>query len=108
MNLLKETEEALNEYGKTFNDVLWIGGSDFTISIDDFKILANKEYDNGYGSPEVATDLKIVGDGWWLERYEYDGSEKWVFKKLPVRPEEERKIHRIILSEGWNTLDEMN
>lgn len=47
---------------------LWIGGSEFTISIEDFKRLANREYDNSFGSPKVAQDLKIVGKDWWLER----------------------------------------
>lgn len=25
----------------------------------------------------------VVGDDWWLERHEYDGSEWWEFKRLP-------------------------
>jgi hypothetical protein len=109
MNLLEETEEVLEEHGKTFDDVLWIGGDDFTISVDDFKTLADREYYNGYGSPEVAIDLKVVGDGWWLERYEYDGAEDWAFKTMPEKPKEERKIKRVITNEiGWDSLEEMN
>lgn len=109
MNLLKETEEVLSKHGKTFDNVLWIGGRDFTISIEDFKKLADREYDNGYGAPEVAIDLKVVGDNWWLERYEYDGAESWRFKTLPKKPDAERKIKRVITNDvGWDSLEEMN
>lgn len=98
MNLLKETEEVLREHGKTFDDVLWIGGNEFTISIEDFKKLADVEYNNGFGAPEVAVDLVVVGRDWWLERTVYDGAEDWAFKTLPEKPEEERKIKRVVNS----------
>ena len=109
MNLLKETKEVLREHGKTFDDVLWIGGRGFTISIEDFKKLADVEYNNGFGAPEVAVDLVVVGRDWWLERTDYDGAEDWAFKKLPEKPEEERKIKRVVTNSlGWSTLEEMN
>lgn len=109
MNLLKETEEVLSEHGKTFKDVLWIGGNAFTISIEDFKRLADVEYYNGFGAPEVAVDLVVVGCDWWLERTDYDGAEDWAFKKLPEKPEEERKIKRVVTNKGgWDSLKEMN
>ena len=108
MNLLKETTEDLMTHNKTWNDVLWIGGYDFTISIEDFKRLANKEYDNGYGSPKVAQDLKIVGKDWWLERFEYDGAEEWVYKSYPKKPLEQKSVQRVITADcGWCTLAEM-
>lgn len=107
INLLKETMEILKEHNKTFKDVRWIGGDDFTISVESFKVLADKEYDNSYGSPEIATDLKVVGDDWWLERSEYDGSEWWEFKTMPARPRKERKIHTLV-DGSYNTLEEMN
>ena len=107
-NLLQETTEKLTKCNKTWNDVLWIGGSDFTISIEDFKNLANREYDDGYGAPEVAEDLKIVGEDWWLERAEYDGSEWWAYKSYPKKPLEQKSVKRVITSEiGWQTLAEM-
>jgi len=49
------------------------------------------EYDSGYGATKVAKDLVIVGEDWWLERCEYNGSEWWEFKTLPVKP----KAHRV-------------
>ena len=57
------------------DDVVWIGGSDFEISREEFLKLADCPYDAGYGAPEVATDLVLVGNDFWLERQEYDGSE---------------------------------
>lgn len=48
-------------------------------------ILRNTQIQNdeGYGAPEVATDLLVVGADFWLERCEYDGSEWWEFKQMP-------------------------
>ena len=60
-NLLNETIKYLEKHNKTFDDVIGVCGDDFQISIEDFKKLANKEYDNGCGGQEVASDLKIVG-----------------------------------------------
>lgn len=41
------------------------------------------DYDNGHGAHVVPMGLKIIGDGWWLERGEYDGAEWWEFKRCP-------------------------
>ena len=107
-NLLQETIRELNQHNKTWNDVLWVGGSDFTISIEDFKKLANRDYDNGFGAQEVASDLKVVGKDWWLERCEYDGAEDWEYKTYPKKPSEQKSVKRVITAEiGWETLAEM-
>jgi len=47
---------------------------------ENFKEVANVEYDSGFGSPQVAEDLIIMGSDFWLERHEYDGSEWWEYK----------------------------
>lgn len=108
MNLLQETTDMLTAWGKTWDDVLWIGGADFTISIEDFKRQANREYDDDFGSPEVALDLIVVGKDWWLERYEYDGAEGWVYKAYPAKPLEQKSVQRVIHSErGYLSLAEM-
>lgn len=107
-NLLEETIQTLRAHNKTWNDVLWIGGSEFTISIEDFKRLANREYDDGYGSAEVAEDLKIVGKDWWLKRSEYDGSEWWDYMTLPAKPLEQKSVKKVITSGiGDKSLAEM-
>ena len=56
---------------------------------------------------KVAKDLVLVGEDWWLDREEYDGSEWWRFNKKPERLE--RLVEVDILSGGmWNTLKELN
>ncbi len=92
MNLLKETLGILIGNGRKPSDVLWCGSSDFGyFSWEDFAEIADIEYSEGYGSAEIATDLLIVGQDFYLERREYDGSEWWAFKLFPVRPEQYRK-----------------
>jgi len=88
MNLKNETLEILKKNGKSFDDVEWIGSKTHQIRKEDFLVLADVEYDEGYGCMEVANDLLIVGKDWWLERHEYDGSEWWEFKIIPKKPKE--------------------
>ena len=82
-NLLEETIDILKRNGKTENDVIYCCGDSFKFTWENFKNISNVNYDDGYGSPEVARDLKVVGDNFWLERNEYDGSEWWEFKQIP-------------------------
>jgi len=91
-NLLKETLEVLWQHGKKSGDVKWCGTKNGWCTWDEFRSVAKDiEYDNGYGTAMIADDLVIVGEDWWLERHEYDGSEWWEFKTLPVKP----KVHRV-------------
>ena len=108
-NLLEETLEVLDEHGKTMNDIVWIGTDEVEIPVDVFKRLADKEYDDGYGSQKVATDLVICGSGWYMERREYDGSEWWEFKEPPHRPTR-KVIPRVIVDDQfkWEVLKRMN
>ena len=85
-NLLHETIDALKENGKTEKDIKWIGSNEVEIPQEMFLKMADVVYDAGYGGQEVASDLMIVGDDWWLERAEYDGSEWWEFKTMPNKP----------------------
>ena len=85
-NLKEETLLALEENGKKTSDVRWIGSDGRYISQELFWKIADREYCDGFGGAEVNGCLKIVGDDWWLERGEYDGSEWWEFKTLPTKP----------------------
>lgn len=88
MNLYKELTEVLNNHGKTLDDIVWVGNYLTTVPVDWFLDEIKKfEYDSGYGCAEVRESLMIVGEDWWLERHEYDGSEWFEFKHLPKRPE---------------------
>lgn len=107
-NLWEETIKYLNENEKTFDDVLFIQGNDFGITKGNFEEIAKKsDYYAGYGSAKVAEDLVLVGKGWWLERFEYDGAECWHFKTNPEQINETKEVER--LAGGmWNTLKEIN
>jgi hypothetical protein len=87
LSLLQETLESLAAEGKTGDDVRWVGDRIFWTTWEQFASVADHEYDSGYGSAEVRESLLVVGDDWWLERHEYDGSEWWEFKSLPKMPE---------------------
>lgn len=118
-NLWEETVEILKDRDKTFDDVVAICGSNFQITKEDFVKYSNTIYDSGYGAPEVAEDLCIIGIDFWLERHEYDGSEWWEFKQMPKYKElpfkpitalsiRQAHINGVDCSCGWETLDILN
>ena len=99
MNLLNETLQALRLNGKSESDVLFCEFEGW-FSFDEFKNMADFEYDNGYGGAEIA-NIKIVGDNWWLERAEYDGSEWWGYKELPQKPLEKANVRDLKFHYSW-------
>lgn len=117
-NLKKEVLCMLEQNGKTVDDIVWIGCENFRIDIKTFWNLADAEYDDGYGAPEVATDLLIVGKDFWLERADYDGNEWFEFKALPEMPGRIEPITALMVEQynrqygnnetGWKTLSELN
>jgi hypothetical protein len=119
MNLYKETTEILAENGRTFDDVVAICGSEFQITKDDFVKYSDTEYDSGFGASEVAEDLLVVGNDFWLERHEYDGSEWWEFKAFPNHKElpfkevtaltvRQALRNNVRCKCGWETLSRLN
>ena len=107
MNLLKETIEVLKENGKTLKDIKWVGSRDYLIELEKLKGIFNIEYDEGFGAPEIAEDLFVVGEDWWLERHEYDGSEWWEFKSVPKKPTKIIKNAKVGLG-MWSSLVQIN
>ena len=109
-NLLSETLIILTEHNKKPEDVRWVGvnhtkpwskENGWAIgSWEEFVRLANFVYDSSYGGNEIKLGLVVVGDDWWLERHEYDGSEWWEFKTLPVRPVAARPLTVDDIKEG--------
>lgn len=86
-NLWEETINVLKRHHKTWKDVRFVCGDNFGIT--NFETLARRtNYNDGFGGQEVAMDIKVVGDYWWLERHQYDGSEWWEYKEIPVKPKE--------------------
>lgn len=107
-NLWEETLRELATYGKTFKDVKYVQGSNFGITKENFEKVAKKsKYYSGFGAAEVAEDLVVVGDNWWIERHEYDGSEWWEYKEKPKQISEIKEVSH--LAGGmWNKLAELN
>jgi len=94
-NLLKETKQVLSRNGLAISDVEWFGTDDceFTCDLEDFLDI---NCDDGYGSVEVGADFVVVGSDFWLERNEYDGSEWWEFKRMPVKPSNKKTVSKLI------------
>ena len=89
-NFLEETLNNLAKNNKTIQDVKWVG---FTHEKGNVELVLqegwpefNFEYDDDYGHAEIPLSLVIVGDNWWMERGEYDGSEWWEFKTVLDKP----------------------
>lgn len=71
------------------------------------RIAKTSDYYAGFGFAEVATDLVLVGDDWWLERHDYGGVERWEYKEKPKFINNFKEISQ--LTEGtWETLSEIN
>ena len=99
MNLLNETKKILKTNNKTEKDILWVGNEFEKMSWEQFAKFADKEYDNSYGSCEVAEVLFVAGKDFWLERHNYDGAEWWEYKTIPREPMytvNEKRIMRVI------------
>jgi len=110
-NLLTETIRALDWHEKKPEDVWWVGSGDgkLAVSWKAFTEMANIEYDSGYGSQKIASDLVVVGDSWWLSRHEYDGSESWSYHTIPVLLESAKGFTRVEEDhKHWVTLEEMD
>lgn len=108
MNLLEETLEKLELNGKTELDVKWVGNENYYFNWEEFKIIAkNTDYDSRHGEAEVAVDLIVVGDDFWLERNEYYGDEWWEFKEHPKKPKGYKVFTRLVGGK-WSQLEDLN
>ena len=66
---------------------MWVGNRSGTntMTFEEFEGIARKiDYDPSWGCEYIPRNLVVVGPDWWLERHEYDGSEWWEFKRVPV------------------------
>lgn len=109
-NLLIETLEVIEQSGHTVDDIIFIGSEEtgHSCSWEKFVRLADQEYDNGYGSQNVAIDLSIVfSDGHRMWREEYDGKEWWEYTKPFKKPSKTFEIDELF-TRGWETLSEIN
>lgn len=113
MNFLEETREAIESSGHSPKDIIFIGSeqTNHQCSWEEFKQLADQEYDNDFGGSEVAEDLIFVfSDGTKLWRGEYDGSEWWEYSAPFESPEDKpRKEIKQLINHGggWTTIEKM-
>jgi hypothetical protein len=98
MNLLNETEDKIKCFGYTVDQIIFIGSISKKVKCDweFFKIIANAEYDQGFGCAEVREDLVIIFEDYnYLERREYDGSEWWEYVKRLKIPEDTTNLTNV-------------
>ena len=109
-NLKDETLKILAKHGHTADDVVWVGTLEFAIDKELFWRLADRLYDDGFGGQEVARDLLVVGESWWLERHSYGGAEWWEYKIMPAMPDAMKPVERVIrdADHWWLSLYGMN
>lgn len=85
VNFLEDTIKTLSKNNKTINDVLFVRTRTQQCSFAKFaETVKEFKYVNSFGCHEINLDLVVVGRNWWLERKEYDGTENWVFKSIPM------------------------
>ena len=123
LNFLQETEETFAKYGYNWDDVAFIAGEDFSISVENFReVAAFANYNAGYGAQEIVEDIIIVfKDNTWLTRDEYDGSEWWRYHTPPLKPDFEKHIDYLCVGQfnehlqddrrrevGWCSLKRLN
>lgn len=114
MNLLKETLDDIVSSGHTPDDVVFIGSrkSGHRCTWDEFKTLADCDYDSGFGAQKVAYDLEVIfRDGETMWRHEYDGSEEWHYSTPFVTPGAALPIKSLFVPDdriGWMSLADIN
>jgi hypothetical protein len=112
MNLLSETREDIRRSGHTVDQVTFIGSEDgeYSCTWAEFEELADREYDDGYGAAEVATDLIVrFSDGRHMWRAEYDGKEWWDYDNpTDVDYKQQGKPIKVLIGDLWRSLNELN
>lgn len=59
----------------------------------------DKEYDSGYGLQELYGTIWLK-NGDWIDRYEYDGSERWELRTAPIIPNYLQSNEDIVTIDG--------
>ncbi len=87
VNFLEETKGVMSEHYIKASEVVFVGSfaSGISCSWRRFReIAADLYYDSGYGTEQIAYDLKIVfSDGRYMQRGGHDGKEWWEVCGVP-------------------------
>jgi len=111
MTLLTETLSIMDLHNLKSKDVIFIGSlSGYACTWSQFLVLADVEYNNGFGCQEVAQDLIIIfNNDAVMSRMEYDGSEWWKYTPRPKILDTLYTITKLVDLTGYmNSLAEMN
>ena len=115
-NLLTNVVKLLKENGKTLSDIKQVRGLSFAIDIDDFiRLAADCEYseyvphDSWNGVVQLAADLTIIGDGWWICMTEYNRDEFGCetildYFEMPELLTEFKQVHKLSRSSKYTPL----
>ena len=126
MNALEELIKVCERYWKSLEDIdyWWVGGEEENQCIfnsDSIEIMKKflkdkySNYDSWYWWQVLYGEI-VFKDRTWLERWEYDGSEWWEYKKCPERKlsKDEARIKEIneqveaLLKERQSLYDKTN
>ncbi|WP_416453696.1 hypothetical protein QK912_04845 [Lactococcus lactis] len=109
-NLYDETVTILERYDKTIADIEYIGTLETKINTHKaLELMKKTNYDDGFGSQEIADNLMIRGNGFVMTRGEYDGSEWWDYMQTdPSLPQVESDVKSFEANIGWESLEEIN
>ena len=115
MNLLQETKDHIslinlrdNITNLTPDHIIYIGNQSGTheMTWEEFQVVADFDYYNGFGTANVAEDL-IIGfnDGTIMTRWGYDGSEGWSDVRIPNNASPKKIMHLKTSSLDWYIKD---
>jgi hypothetical protein len=113
-NFKQETLNAIKGSGHSEEDVMFVGSRDgkYRITLEKFKEISDFEYDSGFGSAAIATDLVVYfKDKTYTVRGEYDGSEWWEYNPpMTYSENDEYKSFKKLGGDEvmWDTLEEIN
>ena len=115
MNALNELINMCNWCWKSLEDIdyWWVGWDDdenqCIFNSDSIEIMKKflddnySNYDDWWGSQELYWEI-VFKDKTWLERWEYDWSEWWEYKKCPERRLSKDEIRRKEIDEQVESL----
>lgn len=101
----------MKRHNHTTDDILAVQGTSHRISIEKFIEIAKKtNYDPGYGSQKIASDLiLLMKDGSMYISGEYDGSEWWQYICIPKPLDHiDDDVINKLDDEYWSDLAECN
>ena len=107
-NFLAETINAIVEAHQYTQTVLSVRSRDgeYATSWEEFAKLADFNYDSGFGSAQIPSDLIVeFVDDTYLYREEYDGAENWAYaSRLPLVQPNVKPLTKLV-GRYWPTVD---